>query len=201
VRTSVEERECAVPEVTRRRVVAGAAWAVPVILVGQPAAAATCSGPVTYYTPALTVKSSTTTKLENGHTIGHLYFDVQNDGTATIPAGTTYTVTVTAEKAPGNESKDILVTAQSPGITPTGTTRFNPNGGATAVTTKTYSFVLPAAVPSGSTVVADWYIDSETGVGATKLRLDATLVRYTVDSCGQTTEGTPITVTSYWGAR
>ena len=189
------------PEVTRRRIVAGAAWAVPVILVGQPAAAASCSGPVTYYTPALSVTSSTTTKLENGHTIGDLYFNITNDGTTNIPAGTTYTVTITAEKAPGTTSKDILVTAKSAGITPTGTTRFNPNGGANAVVSQTYSLVLPADVLPGDTVVADWYIDSETGVGATRLRLDATLVRYTVDSCGATTEGTPITVTSYWGAK
>ncbi|HET7763039.1 MAG TPA: hypothetical protein VFL46_11815, partial [Phycicoccus sp.] len=188
------------PEVTRRRIVAGAAWAVPVILVGQPAAAASCSGPVTYYTPALTVTSSTTTKLENGHTIGHLYFTITNDGTTNIPAGTTYSVTITAEKAPGNESKDILVTAQSAGISPTGPVRFNPNGGGTAVTTKTYTLVLPADVVPGGKVVADWYIDSETGVGATRLRLDAVLTRYTLDSCGQTTQGTPITVTSYWGA-
>ena len=188
--------------VSRRRIVAGAAWTVPIVVVGSPAAWAACSGPVTYYTPGLSLSSSTTTKLENGHTIGHFYFDVKNNGTTTIPAGTTYSVVITAEKAPGTTSKDILVTPQAgSGITPTGTTRFNPNGGTGVYVSRTFTIVLPSAVLPGQTFRADWFIDSETGIGATRLRFDVTLVTYSQNSCGQTTTGTSTTVSSYWGAK
>ncbi|NHA68378.1 hypothetical protein [Phycicoccus flavus] len=188
--------------IDRRRVVAATAWTVPLVVVGSPAAWAACSGPVTTYTPALSISSSTTTKDVNGHTIGHFYFAIRNDGTTTLPAGTTYTVTITAEKSPGTTAKDVLVTPQtSPGITPTGTTRFNPSGTGGAVASKTYSVVLPAALPPGATFTADWFVDSETGVGATRLRLDARLVSYSTTSCGQTTAGTATSVTSYWGAK
>ena len=189
------------PEISRRRVVAGAVWAVPVVLVGQPAAAATCSGPVTYYTPGLSVTSSTTTTTENGHTIGDLYFNARNDGSTTVPAGTTYTATITAEKSPGSDSKDIEVSAATdPGITPQGVFAFNPDGGA-AVTSQTYSLVLPAALLPGQTFVFAWFIDSETGIGATRLRLSVTLVRYSTSTCGETTGGTSTTASAYWGAR
>ena len=189
------------PDVTRRRLVAGAAWAVPVVLVSQPAAAAACSGPVATYTPGLSVTSSTTTKIENGHTIGDLLFNVRNDGTQPIPAGTTYTATITAEKAPGSQSKNITVTPKTtPGISPTGATSFNPDGGA-ALVSQTYSLLLPAAVPVGDTFSFTWGIDSETGIGATKLRLDVTLVGYGTGPCGATTAGTPTSSSAYWGAR
>lgn len=187
--------------VGRRLLLAGAAWTVPLIIVGEPAAAAACSGPVTYYTGGLSVTSSTTTKLENGHTVGDLLFTIKNEGSTVVPAGTTYSVTITAEKAPGTTAKDVLVTPKASGISPTGTTRFNPNGGTNTVISKDYTVVLPSSLVPGDTFVADWYIDSETGVGATKLRLDAVLVTYTVDSCGQTSPGTPTKVSAYWGAR
>ena len=54
-----------------RRVVAGAAWTVPVTLVGQPAAAAACSPTdVVEFTPVLGIVSTTATKPVNGHTLG-----------------------------------------------------------------------------------------------------------------------------------
>lgn len=187
--------------VSRRRLVAGAAWTVPLVIVGAPAARAACSGPVTVYTPALSLSSSTTTKDANGHTVGHFYFKVQNSGTTIVPAGTTYSVVITAEKAPGSQSKDIVVTPQPPGITPTGSARFNPNGGTGAFVSRSYTVILPAALLPGQTFTADWYIDSETGVGATKLRFDATLVTYSTNSCGQTTTGTSTTASAYWGAK
>jgi hypothetical protein len=190
-----------VPEVTRRRIVAGAAWSVPVLLVGAPAAQAACSGPVTYYTPGLSVTSSTTTKDANGHTIGWVNFNVENNGSTTIPAGTTYTVTLTAEKAPGTTAKDIVVTASAAGVTPAGAFRFNPSGGTDTVISKTFSVVLPADVVPGATVVLGWYVDSETGIGATRLRLDADLVTYGFTSCGGTTTGTTTRASAYWGAR
>lgn len=187
--------------VSRRRLVAGVAWSVPLVVVGAPAAQAACSGPVTYYTPGLSVSSSTTTKDANGHTIGHMYFTIKNNGTTNVPAGTTYSVVLTAEKSPGSSSKDIVITPQSGGITPTGSARFNPDGTGGAVRSRSYSLVLPAALLPGETFVGDWYIDSETGIGATRVRMDATLVTYSTNSCGETTTGTSTTVSSYWGAK
>ena len=187
--------------VGRRLLLAGAAWTVPVVLVGQPAAAAACSGPVTFYTPNLSVSSSTTTKSANGHTIGNLLFSIKNNGTNPIPAGTTYSVTITAEKAPGTTAKDVLVTARVAAISPQATIRFNPNGGGSTVVTKGYTFVLPTTLSPGQSFDAVWGIDSETGIGATKLRLDATLVTYTTTSCGETTSTGSTTVSAYWGAK
>ena len=85
-----------------RRVVAGAAWTVPVILVGQPAAAESCSpSHVVTFVPDTGITSSTATKPVNGHTLGTFTWKLCNKGATTIPANTTFTATFTAEKAPG----------------------------------------------------------------------------------------------------
>ena len=99
------------PTLVSRRVVAGAAWTVPVILVGQPAAAESCSpSHVVTFVPDTEITSSTATKQVNGHTLGTFTWKICNKGTTTIPANTTFTATIAAEKAPGNAAKNITVT-------------------------------------------------------------------------------------------
>ena len=94
-----------------RRVVAGAAWTVPVILVGQPAAAQSCSpSHVVTFVPDTGITSSTATKPVNGHTLGTFTWKLCNKGTTTIPANTTFTATFTAEKAPGTRRRTSTVT-------------------------------------------------------------------------------------------
>lgn len=186
--------------VSRRQVVAVAAWTVPVVAVGSPAAWAACSGPVATYTPEMAVASTTTTKAANGHTIGNFLFVVRNLGTRAVPAGTSYTTVITAEKSPGTTAKDIVVTPVTvPGVTPEGPVRLNPDGVGGAVRSRSYSVFLPAPLPPLGTFTADWLVDSVTGVGATRLRMDAALLSY--GDCGQTGTGTPTTTSAYWGAR
>src|SRR5690242_14944928 len=99
------------PTLVSRRVVAGAAWTVPVILVGQPAAAEACSpSHVVTFVPDTDITSFTATKTVNGHTLGTFTWRICNKGSTTIPANTTFTATVSAEKAPGNAAKNITVT-------------------------------------------------------------------------------------------
>ena len=102
-----------------RRVVAGAAWTVPVTLVGQPAAAAACSPTdVVEFTPVLGVVSTTATKPVNGHTLGTFTWTIRNDGSTTILAGTTYTATFTADKAPGRARRASCSLPSSPRASP-----------------------------------------------------------------------------------
>jgi len=102
-----------------RRVVAGAAWTVPVTLVGQPAAAAACSPTdVVEFTPVLGIVSTTATKPVNGHTLGTFTWTIRNDGSTTILAGTTYTATFTGDMAPGRARRASCSLPSSPRASP-----------------------------------------------------------------------------------
>ena len=128
-----------------RRVVAGAAWTVPVILVGQPAAAAACSPTdVVEFTPVLGIVSTTATKPVNGHTLGTFTWTIRNDGSTTILAGTTYTATFTADKAPGSGSKSVLLTPEvtSSFNVPSTTRTLNPDGPPKGEVSVTMTLVL-----------------------------------------------------------
>lgn len=190
--------------VARRLVVAGAAWAVPVIVVGQPASAAACSpGDQVPFVPALAITSTTATKPVNGHTLGTFLWTVCNSGTTTIPAGTTYTATFTADKAPGSASKSIHLTpSASPGFTisPPGPRTLNPDGPPKGEATVTATLTLSSSLTPGSCVEQVWDIDSETGVGATQLRMTITLAAYGNGGCGVTGSGGEDTETAIWGA-
>ena len=190
--------------VARRLVVAGAAWAVPVIVVGEPAAAAACSpSDQVPYTPTLGITSTTATKPVNGHTLGTFAWRVCNDGTNTIPAGTTYTATFTADKAPGTASKNILLAPRpSSGFTvsPPGARTLNPDGPPKGEATVTTTLTLSSSLTPGSCVEQVWDIDSETGVGATQLRMTIALAAYGDGGCGVTAPGGEATETAIWGA-
>ena len=173
---------------SRRHVVA-AAWAVPVVAVARPAAAAACSPAEEAYTPNLSVASTTTTSAENGHTVGTFSFVVTNQGRTTIPAGTVYSVRFSTSKAPGNKGKNIDVT-MVPGpdfvTTPAGLQSLNPDGPPTGATEFTATLVLASALVPGGTARQVWSIDTATGKGATSLAMTATLTTYST-SCGSTT--------------
>lgn len=192
--------------VGRRLLVAGAAWTVPVILVGEPAAAAACSPQdVVPYTPTLAITSSTATKPVNGHTLGTFSWRICNDGTNVIPAGTTYTAVFTADKAPGTSAKDILLTPRIPTPSPftlsvTGPSTLNPDGPPKGEATVTVSLVLASSLTPGACVEQVWDIDSETGVGATQLRMTISLASYGSGGCGTTSPGGEATETAVWGA-
>ena len=190
--------------VARRLVVAGAAWAVPVIVVGEPAAAAACSASDQVpYVPALAITSTTATKPVNGHTLGTFRWRVCNSGTNTIPAGTTYTATFTADKAPGSASKSIHLTpSASAGFTvsPAGPRTLNPDGPPKGEAIVTTTLTLSGSLAPGSCVEQVWDIDSETGVGATQLRMTITLAAYAGGGCGVTGTGGQATGTAIWGA-
>ncbi|HET6968942.1 MAG TPA: hypothetical protein VFI44_11715 [Ornithinibacter sp.] len=191
--------------VGRRLLVAGAAWTVPVILVGEPAAAAACSPrDEVPYTPTLAITSSTATKPVNGHTLGTFVWNVCNAGSNTLPAGTTYTAVFAADKAPGTASKNILVTPRTTTspftVSPPGPRTLNPDGPPKGEATVTVSLVLASSLAPGACVEQIWDIDSETGVGATQLRMTISLVSYGGGGCGTTGGGGEATETAIWGA-
>lgn len=192
--------------VSRRLLVAGAAWTVPVILVGQPAAAAACSPQdAVPYTPTLAITSSTATKPVNGHTLGTFTWRVCNSGTNVIPAGTTYSAVFAADKAPGTASKNILLTPRIAAPAPftlsrTDTRTLNPDGPPKGEATVSVTLTLSSALLPGSCVQQVWDIDSETGVGATQLRMTISLAAYGNGGCGTTAPGGETTETSIWGA-
>ena len=116
-----------------RRIVAGAAWTVPVILVGQPAAAEACSAShLVPFVPDAGVISSTANKPENGHTLGTFTWTVCNKGKNTIPANTTLTATFTADKAPGSGSKSVQLSPRAASdftVSPDTVRNLKPDGG------------------------------------------------------------------------
>ena len=187
-----------------RRVVAGAAWTVPVILVGQPAAAAACSpAHVVTFVPRMDLVSSTATKQENGHTLGTFTWDICNRGVTTIPAQTIFTATFTADKAPGAGKKSVTLTPEeAAGITvsPSRTRTLNPDGPPKGEATVTMSLSLDEPLAPGDCVSQVWAVDSETGVGATELRLTVALASYGNGACGETGAGGNTSATAIWGA-
>jgi hypothetical protein len=191
--------------VSRRHLVAATAWSVPVILVGQPAAAASCSTTgYTTYTPTLTVSSTVQTKPVNGHTIGTMTLTIHNAGTHSLPVGTVYTVVLEADKAPGTEAKNILVTpaAAPSGLhrTPNGTTSMNPDGGDLGVQSFTATLTLTAPLAPGDSLAQVWDVDSETGVGATHLTMTASNAGYGADQCAVTGPGGDTAKGGAWGS-
>ena len=190
--------------VSRRIVAAGAAWTVPVILVGQPAAAEACSpSHVVFFVPDAGVISSTVNKPENGHTLGTFTWTVCNKGTNAIPANTTLTATFTAEKAPGSGSKSVTLHPQLTdvfSVTPGTTRTLNPDGGSKGETTATMILGLLAALPPGECATQVWDVDSETGVGATQLRMTVALATYGNGTCGDTGPGGTTSASAIWGA-
>lgn len=187
-----------------RRVVAGAAWVLPVIVVGQPAAAESCSpSDVVTFVPDMGVVSSTATKPVNGHTLGTFTWNVCNQGTTTIPANTTYTATFTADKAPGSGSKSITLTPRPTSrftVTPDGTRTLNPDGPPKGEASVTMTLSLNAALAPGACVTQVWDVDSETGVGATRLRMTVVTTSYGNGTCGATGAGGKSSATAIWGA-
>jgi hypothetical protein len=190
------------PTLVSRRVVAGAAWTVPVILVGQPAAAESCSSsPVVTFVPDTGITSSTATKPVNGHTLGTFTWKLCNKGTTTIPANTTFTATLTADKAPG--SKGMTVTPQVTSafsVTPDAPRTLNPDGPPKGEATVTVTVSLNAALAPGACHTQVWDVDSETGVGATQLGLTVALAAYGNGTCGATGPAGSTTATAVWGA-
>ena len=192
------------PTLVTRRVVAGAAWTVPVILVGQPAAAEACSPShrVTFV-PDTDITSFTATKTVNGHTLGTFTWKICNRGSTTIPANTTFTATVAAEKAPGNAAKNITVTPKGTStfsVSPSTARRLNPDGPPKGEASATMTLSLNAALAPNACVSQVWDIDSETGVGATQLRLTVALAAYGNGTCGVTGTGGHTSATALWGA-
>ena len=59
------------------------------------------------FVPDTGITSSTATKQVNGHTLGTFTWELCNKGTTTVPANTTFTATIAAEKAPGVAAKNI----------------------------------------------------------------------------------------------
>jgi hypothetical protein len=197
------------PEVTRRRLVTGAAWAVPVVLVGQPAAAAACSpGDEEVYYPALSISSTTQTKTVNGHTIGTFSYQVCNvpePGALlqALPAGTQFQVIFAATKAPGTAKKDIVLTPRSdPGLTldDAGARHLNPDGPPKGEATVAVVITLASPLQPGDCRTQVWDIDSSTGVGATELSMTVTLLAYGTGGCGRTGAGGEASETGVWGA-
>jgi hypothetical protein len=187
-----------------RRVVAGAAWTVPVILVGQPAAAESCSpAHVVTFVPGTGITSSTATKPVNGHTLGTFTWKLCNEGATTIPANTTFTATFTADKAPGSGSKSVHVTPQVTSafsVTPGTARTLNPDGPPKGEATVTMTLSLNAALAPGACATQVWDVDSETGVGATEVRLTVALAAYGNGTCGATGPAGTTSATAVWGA-
>ncbi len=191
--------------VSRRHLVAATAWSVPVILVGQPASAASCSTTgYTSYTPTLTVSSFVQTKQVNGHTIGTMTFTIRNAGTISLPTGTVYSVVFEATKAPGNAGKNIVVT---PAAAPTGLSRtpgtatsMNPNGGSMGVRSFTATVTLTSPLAPGATRAQVWDFDSETGIGATNVSMTGTNAGYGANQCAVTGPDGDAAMTGHWGA-
>lgn len=190
--------------VSRRRLVAATAWSVPVILVGRPAAAASCSSaPTVTVVPTLGVSSSIQTKTVNGHTIGTFSYAVSNAGTTSIPAGTTYTIVFAVTKAPGNAGKNLEVsprTIAGLGLSRTSPVSMNPDGPPKGEQTFSVTLTLTTAVAPGGTRTQVWDIDSETGVGATHLTMSAALAGYGSSQCSSTGAGGQTTETGQWGS-
>ncbi|NHN57045.1 hypothetical protein G9U51_14840 [Calidifontibacter sp. DB0510] len=188
--------------VSRRTVAAGIAWSAPFLVAGSAAQAATCS--VTdrnYYSTDLKITSTTTTNGTNGHTVGTFTLQICNNGTLPIPAGTSYTIVLTALKAPGNTSgdKDIVITPAPPAgyvLDPATGTTLNPTGTNTSVT-YTATTTTPIAPNSCTNVVFN--IDTATGIGATKLQMDATLKQWGGGTCSYSAPGSQDSLTGLWG--
>lgn len=190
--------------VSRRHLVAATAWSAPVILLGQPAAAASCSTvPTVSVVPTLGIASSIQTKTVNGHTIGTFSYTMGNQGTTSIPAGTTYTVLFQVTKAPGNAGKNLTVTPRTVSglaLSQTAALSMNPDGQPKGVVSFAVTVTLTSPLAPAATRAQVWDIDSETGVGATHLTMTATLAGYGGSECVGTGTGGEITDTGQWGS-
>jgi hypothetical protein len=191
--------------VSRRHLVAATAWSVPVILVGQPASAASCStAGYTVYTPTLTVSSTVQKKTVNGHTLGTMTFTVRNDGTLSLPTGTVYSVVFEVTQAPGNAAKNVTVTPQGApsGLsrTPSTPTSMNPDGGSMGVKSFTATLALTSPLGPGESLDQVWDVDSETGIGATHVTMTGTNGGYGSDQCAVTGPGGDSAKGGDWGS-
>ena len=190
--------------VSRRHLVAATAWSVPVILVGQPAAAASCSAaPGVTVVPTLAITSTIATKTVNGHTIGTFSYTVTNAGTASIPAGTTYAIGFAVTKAPGNAGKNLVVaprTVSGLGLSETSPVSMNPDGAPKGVQSFPVTLTLTTALAPGGTREQVWDIDSETGIGATHLTMTAALAGYGSSQCSVTGSGGQTADAGQWGS-
>lgn len=186
--------------VGRRLLLAGAAWTVPVILVGEPAAAAACSpGDIVPRKANLSVASVVGTTATNGHSAGSMGLTVVNDGTADFAAGTSWEVQFVSTKAPSPSVKDIIVTPRLPNSafssTPATSQAVNPNN----VGTTTFTITLTAGLVAGGTAEFLFDISTQTGVGATELQMNVAFTSWGIDQCSSTASGSQQTITAYWG--
>ena len=62
------------------------------------------------------------------------------------------------------------------------------------------TLVLNVNLVPGQSVAQTWDVDSETGVGATQLRMTVALASYGNGTCGDTGPGGTISATAIWGA-
>jgi len=186
--------------VSRRLLLAGTAWTVPVIVVGQPAAAATCSpGDIVPRTADLGIGGSVGTAAANGHSVGTMTFSVRNTGTAAFAPGTTWKVAFVSTKAPSPSAKDINVTPRLPSAvftaTPATTQAVNPNN----VGTVSFDVTLPNGLAGQSTATFTFDIATQTGVGATELRMDVTFTSWGLDNCSSASADSQQVLSAFWG--
>ena len=126
-----------------------------------------------------------------------------NQGTTSVPAGTTYTVLFQVTKAPGNAGKNVTVAPQTVpglGLSLTTATSMNPDGAPKGVQSFSVTVTLTTPLAPGSTRTQVWDIDSETGIGATHLTMTAALAGYGGSQCVGTGTGGETTDTGQWGS-
>lgn len=190
-------------QVNRRTVIRSAAWTVPVVsIVGVAAPAFACS--VTsqqFYSADLKIDSVVGTREANGHTLGTFTFTFCNNGSTTLPVGTSYTVTLTALKAPGNTSGDknivVGVVPQADlGISPGTAVSLNPDG---PTRSQAYVVTVTTPMPPGTCRSAVFTIDTATGIGATKLSMTAQLRDFGTNPCAVAAPGNQPNLPGEWG--
>ncbi len=126
-----------------------------------------------------------------------------NRGSTTMPANTTFTAMIAAEEAPGNAARDLTVTPKVTStfsVSPSTARLLNPDGPPRGEAAATKALSLNSALAPNACVTQVWDIDSETGVGATQLRLTVALAAYGNGTCGVTGEGGTTSATAIWGA-
>ncbi len=126
-----------------------------------------------------------------------------NRGSTTMPANTTFPATIAAEEAPGNAAKFLTVTPKVTStfsVSPSTARRLNPDGPPKGEASATMTLSLNTPLPPNACVTQVWDIDSETGVGATQLRLTVALAAYGNGTCGVTGSGGYPGATALWGA-
>lgn len=171
-----------------------------VSIVGVAAPAFACS--VTsqqFYSADLSISSFVGSRDANGHTLGTFTFTFCNNGSTTIPAGTSYTVTLTALKAPGGGDKNIVIgVGPQVGLTvsPATSVSLNPDG-----PTSTRSHVVTTTLPMlpGTCRSAVFTVDTATGIGATRLQMATVLRDFGTNPCNVAAPGNQSTLTAEWG--